>query len=157
MKRITATTGLSKRTIVDIISILLVVLFVYAAYNKLTDYETFKVQLLQSPLLTAYAPLVAWTIPTGEMLIALSLLLGLSLSKFRAMGLYSSLFIMTLFTSYIYIILHYSFYVPCSCGGILSHMSWNQHLLFNFLFIAFSLSGILLQDPGKRAINHLIE
>jgi hypothetical protein len=55
---------LPKQTIVvEIISALLVLLFMYAAVTKLLDYQTFKFQLAKSPFITQFSAIIAWTLP----------------------------------------------------------------------------------------------
>ena len=44
-----------KNGIIEIICLLYILLFVYAAVSKLLDFENFQVQLGQSPLLSAFA------------------------------------------------------------------------------------------------------
>jgi len=127
--------------VVKSISLLFIVLFVYTALSKLLDYETFALQLAQSPLLSAFAGFIAIAIPSLEIMIAILLILP----KYRIFGLYASFFIMTMFTAYIFIILNFSDFIPCSCGGALESLSWNQHLLFNGLFIGLALTAILLR------------
>ncbi len=53
---------MSKRQfiILETIRVLYILLFVYAAVNKLLDIEKFRVQIGQSPMLTDIAWLVAW-------------------------------------------------------------------------------------------------
>ena len=131
-----------KQLVIEIISSLLVLLFVYAAVSKLIDYQKFSVQLGQSPLLTAFAGWVAWIVPTVEIIISIML----AIPKFRLAGLYASFSLMVMFTSYIVAITKFSEYVPCSCGGVLQNMSWNQHLVFNLGFVLLSLTGILLYN-----------
>ncbi|MEJ0031509.1 MAG: MauE/DoxX family redox-associated membrane protein [Bacteroidota bacterium] len=41
---------------------------------------------------------------------------------------------MVMFTAYIVVITRFSEYTPCSCGGVLEKMSWDQHLVFNIGF-----------------------
>ena len=127
---------------VKVISFLFVVLFIYAATSKLLEFENFTVQLAQSPLLSAYAGIVAWLVPGLEILIALLLVLP----RFTKIGLYASFFLMVLFTTYIYIILNYADFVPCSCGGVLEKMTWQQHLVFNAVFILLAAGAIFLRD-----------
>lgn len=122
------------------IGFLFIVLFVYAAVSKLLDFKTFTVQLAQSPLLSAYAGFIAWTVPGIEILIACLLIL----ERFRTVALYASFTLMVMFTAYILIILNFSDFVPCSCGGILEKLSWTQHLIFNVIFIALAGLAILL-------------
>jgi hypothetical protein len=132
--------SMKRTTVVEIISSLLILLFMYAAVSKLLDYETFKVQLSKSPFITQFAGVTAWALPIGEIMVALAL----TFKPTRMPGLYASLFLMTMFTAYIWAMLNYSYYVPCSCGGILSKMDWNTHLWFNVGFIIISITGIFL-------------
>jgi uncharacterized membrane protein YphA (DoxX/SURF4 family) len=134
-----------KSLILDIICLLYILLFVYAAVSKLLDFENFQVQLGQSPLLSAFASWVSWSV----IIIELSIVLLLIVPQWRNFGLLASLFLMTLFTSYIFIILNYSSFVPCSCGGILEKMGWNTHLIFNVIFIVLAFLGILLKGKSK--------
>jgi uncharacterized membrane protein YphA (DoxX/SURF4 family) len=133
---------MKKNMIVEIISALLVFLFIYAALSKLLDFGKFKYQLSQSPFITNISWLVVWAIPLGELLIAISLMI----KSTRLAGLYLSYFLMLLFTGYIFIMLKYSSYLPCSCGGVLSKMSWEQHFIFNLAFTGLSLLGIVIQN-----------
>mgnify|MGYP001346109640 CR=1 FL=1 len=47
--------------------------------------------------------------------------------------------------------LHYSFYVPCSCGGVLLQMSWQQHLVFNIVASLLALAGITLSVTKPKS------
>lgn len=129
-----------RKTIVNIISVLLVVLWTYAAISKLVDYNTFKFQLGQSPLWHGYANILSIGLPCLEICVALILIS----ERTRLMGLYASFTLMLLFTGYIYYMLHYSYFIPCSCGGILGKLDWNSHLIFNIAFTLISLIAILI-------------
>ena len=128
---------------VQVISCLLILLFVYAASSKLMDYTEFRVELSKSPLLTAFSGYVAWSIPAIEIGIALLL----TFPKWRLTGLYASFTLMTLFTAYIIYILRFSPYVPCSCGGVLQHLTWRTHLIFNICFLLLAALGVLSYRP----------
>ncbi|MFD2938481.1 MauE/DoxX family redox-associated membrane protein [Flavobacterium sp.] len=136
---------------IEVISFLYVLLFVYAAISKLLDFENFQVQLGQSPLLSAFAGLFAWIVPATELFIAFLLIS----KKWRLIGLFLALCLMVMFTVYIYIILNYSSFVPCSCGGILEEMGWREHLIFNSVFIILAAAGILIL-AGMVSKGHLI-
>jgi hypothetical protein len=141
---------MKKNTIVEFISALLVFLFIYAALSKLLDFTKFKYQISQSPFITNISWLVIWTIPFGEIMISIFLMV----KRTRAAGLYLSFFLMLLFTGYIFIMLRYSSYLPCSCGGVLSIMSWKQHFIFNLAFTGLALAGIIIQSSiGSEAEN----
>lgn len=130
---------MNRRFIQAILASLLIILFVYAGLSKLLDFTTFKLQLEKSPFLASFYHLVAWIIPLFELIIAILL----SNNTTRLKGFYCSFFLMLLFTGYIYSMLHFSNYVSCSCGGVLSKMSWSQHLVFNVIFTLIALTGIL--------------
>ena len=141
-----------KRIIADIICLLFILLFVYAAVTKLLDYEKFRVQLGQSPVLTSIGSWLVWTMPAAELVIAGMLVVP----RLRLMALYAAFSLMTMFTAYIFIILTYSPFVPCSCGGILEKMGWEEHLVFNSVFVLLALTGILLlsrKQPGDVTGN----
>lgn len=129
------------RTVVIIFRYLLILLFLYAAANKLLDYQKFTVQIGQSPILIGYATFIAWFIPVIEIVIAALLFHN----KTLVIGLYASYGLMTMFTGYIVVILNFAERVPCSCGGILDKMGWHEHLIFNTVFTLFALSAVLLQ------------
>ena len=143
---------MKKNTIVEIIASLLVFLFIYAALSKLLDFNKFKYQLGQSPFITNISRIVVWVIPLSEILVSIALMI----KRTRVAGLYLSFFLMLLFTGYIFMMLHYSPYLPCSCGGILSSMSWKQHFIFNLFFTGLSLLGILVQNSNSRKFVPII-
>ena len=58
-----------QKVILELICLLYILLFVYAAVSKLLDFENFQVQLGQSPLLSAFAGWVAWIVPIVEIII----------------------------------------------------------------------------------------
>ena len=135
----------SKETIVYIICCLYILLFTYAAVSKLLDFENFQVQLRQSPLLSSIAGWVSWLVPVSEIAFSICLFFYST----RRLTLYASFVLMVMFSAYIYIILNYSDFVPCSCGGILESMDWTQHLIFNLVFVL--LAGIALILPQHRS------
>ena len=136
-----------KKIWLEIICFLLILLFSYAGLSKLFSIDNFKFQLGRSPFVTHFSGFIAWFLPSAEIIIAVLLAVG----KTRHFGLHVSFFMMLLFTGYIYAMLHYSYYIPCSCGGVLSVMSWNQHFIFNIFFSMLALTGIVLQ--AKKTSN----
>jgi len=130
---------MKRNLFIEIISFLFILLFVYAAASKLMDYEKFRLQLGKSPLLTHFAGFVAWLIPLLELVIAVML----ATPRFRSCGLYAFFSLMVMFTAYIVAITRFSDYIPCSCGGVLQNMGWNQHLVFNIFFVVLAVAGIL--------------
>ena len=116
-------------------------LFVYAAVSKLLDFETFETQLGQSPLLSAYAKPIAIGVPLLELLISFFLVFKRS----RRIALYGFFAMMVMFTTYIVIILNFTDFVPCSCGGVLEALGWTEHLIFNVCFIILALIALMIE------------
>ena len=127
---------------VDFISYFFAVLFIYAAVSKGKDFENFQIQLAQSPLLSAYAGTVSYGVIVLEVCVAILLVIP----KVRKAGLYASFGLMTAFTAYIYLILHHSDSVPCSCGGILEKMGWQEHLIFNEVCAAAAFTALMILE-----------
>lgn len=137
-----------KSNVIYVIALLYIVLFTYAAVSKILDFENFQVQLGQSPLLSVYATTVAVVVPTIEIVIAILLMFP----KYRLGAIYASSFLMFLFTIYIVMILHFTTFVPCSCGGVLEKLSWNDHLIFNLVFVLLGITAILIEKTIKHTL-----
>lgn len=136
----------SNKIIIEIISLLFVLLFLYAAVSKILDFENFQVQLGQSPLLSAYSFWISRLVPSAEILIAIALMVP----RWRMMGLLAAFNLMIMFTVYIFIILNFSSFVPCSCGGILEKMTWQTHLIFNIVFVVLAFCAFLFEYQRKE-------
>src|SRR5690606_19412237 len=65
-------------------------------------------------------------------------------NRFRMLGLYGFYGLMVMFTTYIIIILNFTSFIPCSCGGVLEKLGWTEHLIFNIAFIVLSGVAILI-------------
>jgi hypothetical protein len=129
----------------DMISGLLLLLFLYTSISKLTDNELFKNVLTASPLLKRYAGIIAWLIPSTEVAIAILLFIP----RFRIKGLIASVILIALFTIYLLYMIAFTPNLPCSCGGVIKLLTWPQHIMFNLFFIFLSLTGIILYHRTK--------
>jgi len=139
----------TKILIIEVISAFFILLFVYAALSKILDYEKFRVELGKSPLLNSFAGPLAVLVPLIEIVIALLLIVKSS----QYLALYASFTLMVIFSFYIWGILKFSSYIPCSCGGVLQNMTWNQHLIFNVCFIFFAAFAILLHPIRTKNLS----
>ena len=135
--------SLAKTT--EIISAFFILLFVYTATSKLLTHKTFLISLNKSPLLSIASGFLSWTIPAIE--IAISILLFVP--RFRRTGLLFSFSLMTLFTVYIAYMLMTSSHLPCSCGGVISKLTWQQHLWLNVFLTMLAASAIYLSNRLK--------
>ncbi|WP_339610462.1 MauE/DoxX family redox-associated membrane protein [uncultured Planktosalinus sp.] len=138
-----------KKYLVDLFIFLFILLFVYAAVSKLVDYETFENQLGQSPLLSAFA---GWVAP-GVIIIELLIALLLIFERTRLFALFGFYSMMVLFTTYIIIILNFTDFIPCSCGGVLEQLGWTEHLVFNVGFMGLAVVGIIVENKRMRLLR----
>jgi putative oxidoreductase len=140
---------MKSKTAIDLFSFLLILLYIYTAVSKLSDFTLFKRQMYAQTLPHWFATFLIWTLPELEILTAFLLLF----KRTKVFGYSISFFLMTLFTGYILLVLlNYFGRVPCSCGGVIKALGWKMHLLFNFLFLLLSLTGILIIRKERRLI-----
>jgi putative oxidoreductase len=144
---------MKKISFTDFISILLVLLFVYTATSKILDYDRFVFQMKHTPapLMHFAAGTLGWIIPAIEIGLVLVLLLGIFRPDIQSMALFCSLLLLTAFEIYIALMLGSGLNLPCSCGGIVSAMSWKQHLFFNAFVIGLISLAINLKNKSKGA------
>ena len=129
-----------RNTIVDIIVYLFIALFVYTASSKLMTMTDFQIILSRSPLTGPYSVIISWGVPIGESFTAALLLIpGL-----RRTGLILSLATMVSFTAFLLYGVLSGSTLPCHCGGVISSMSWTQHIFFNTGFILLAVTGLFL-------------
>lgn len=131
-----------KRSIlIEIVCSLLILLFLYTGISKWLDFDLFIKDMNNQPFPNWITPVLVWTIPPLEVLIAIGLMFG----KTRLSALYASVVLMLAFTIYAAAVLLHAFkYVPCSCGGIIRKLTWSQHIYFNVFFLGISLLGVIL-------------
>lgn len=132
------TNKMKKLPVVQITSSLLILLFAYTAISKLFIYRAFTRTLSESPLIHNGADTIAWLLPATELIVVLLLFF----EGTRRVGMYASLLLLVLFTLYLLYMVLFVADLPCSCGGVLSKMSWQQHVFFNLFFIVVNLIGI---------------
>lgn len=140
----------TKDIFVQLVVLLHILLFTYAAVSKFLDFENFRIQLGQSPLLTEFASYVAFGVP----IIEITIVIMLTWPQWRLTGLFYSFVLMVMFTAYIFTILNFSDRVPCSCGGILEKLGWQEHLVFNLIFVMLELLAITFYEPPQAHWLH---
>jgi len=139
--KIMSLSWVKRRMLVEIVSLFFVILFLYTGISKLLDFDVFKGQLEESPVLEKVAPMIAWGLPITEF--AVSILLFFP--KYRLKGLYATFALMIGFTLYVIALLATSTELPCSCGGIIEELSWPGHLIFNGTLTLLAFTSIVLQ------------
>ena len=131
-----------RQVMLECISALLILLFLYASVSKFLDFKTFIKEMNNQPLPNSWTPFLVYFIPCSEILLSVALIF----ERTRLLGLYGSLVLMGLFTIYaILILVHVFSYVPCSCGGVIKRLTWRQHLILNLFFVTLSVVGVIAQ------------
>ena len=140
-----------RQVMLECISALLILLFLYASVSKFLDFKTFIKEMNNQPLPNSWTPFLVWFIPCSEILFSLALIF----ERTRLLGLYGSLVLMGLFTIYATLILLHVFpYVPCSCGGVIKRLTWKQHLVLNLFFVTLSIVGVIAQR--KKSFHSIV-
>lgn len=132
----------TQQNITLIITGILILVFTYTALSKLLAFDAFRSQMLSQPLPSFLTENLIWALPAVELLVAGFLVF----SKTRIIGYYFSIALMILFTGYTALMtLDVFAHVPCSCGGIIESLSWEQHLFLNVVLLFLALAGLYLK------------
>lgn len=136
----------------EISALLLAFLFLYSGIAKLYDWKATKLAMFNQVIPEwSVLPLI-YILPFLEILLAVLLLFP----SLRFWGFLGSAILLSVFTGYVvYVWLGFADRVPCSCGGIISSMSWGQHVIFNFSFLLICLAGWGIREKiNKTQVSH---
>ena len=120
-----------RSVVVEVICWLYFGLFVYAAFDKLFQFDKFVVNMGQSGMLTPYASVLGWAVPAVEIVLALVLVLN----WYRLLGLYMAFSLMTMFTTYIFIVRYVMDNELCGFGTAIEKLGWGGHFVLNIFFV----------------------
>lgn len=114
-----------------------VVLLSYAGISKFIEGNSLYIALINAPLYLnkPAADLLKWWIPIIEILLAISI----SFKTTRRIGYLSIALLFILLSLYAGWITWFLPNKPCSCGGLISLLSWKQHVVFNLINLILSL------------------
>ena len=135
-------THMKKKWILEIITALLIFLFLYASFSKYANFQAYRRSMHNQPFLGWFAEFLIWIIPPAEIITVIAL----AKERTRLWGIYIFLMLMTMFTVYIAAVLMHLFGdIPCSCGGIIQRLTWGQHLAFNIFFMLLGIIALKIQ------------
>jgi putative oxidoreductase len=138
---------MKKQILLETAVTLLVMMFLYASFSKYFDFSEFQRAMHKQPFPGWFNTVLTIIIPPAEILISILLMM----EKTRKRGLWGAAILMTLFTLYISAVLLRVFpRVPCSCGGIIKRLNWQQHLVFNLFFLGLAITGLFHQHKMTR-------
>jgi len=127
-----------RKFLIEAISALFILLFAYTALNKSFNINGTAIVIKRTTFLKDLSEGIAWGIVALEYLISIFLLIP----SLRKVGLYGSVLLMATFTVYISAMLISKSKLPCSCGGVISSLSWTQHLILNILLTLLAILGV---------------
>ncbi len=131
---------MNRALVVRGISYFFIILFLYTSINKIVDHSSVKEAIEAVPLLRPISTLVAILLPFSEIIASICLFFDGT----RRIGLRVSLILSLIFSAYVAYVLSLQTSVPCSCGGVISMLSWNAHLFLNLLLVALATIAIYL-------------
>lgn len=136
-----------REVFVVLVSLLLILLFAYTGLTKLLEGNMFYDTIRNSPIFggETIAAIAAIVIPVSEIVVALLIVWR----RTRLLGLYAALVLMLIFAGYTVALLFFAPSLPCSCGGIVSLLSWKQHLMLVLVFLFLILLSIIGLKPVK--------
>lgn len=135
--------------LIESIASLFILLFIYTALSKWLDFQDFVGQMNNQPFDNSYTPLLVWSIPSIELIVAVMLMFNAT----RRIGFFAATAMMLVFTVYVGLVtFHFYERVPCSCGGVIRNFTWPQHFIFNIFFLVIGLIGMVLHNREKRRL-----
>lgn len=129
--------------LIIIVSILLIILWLYSALTKLGDFKKFKQSMLSQIFPKWMSRVLVYTLPLVELSIAILLLFPHT----RLIGMYTSLLLMLSFTLYVGgAVYHIYGNYPCACGGLFTKLGWSKHFHLNIGLTLLALIGVILME-----------
>ena len=139
------------KVLTEIIRAALILLFCYTAVNKWLSYDDFLYQLRRSPFLPVGYRFLSFALPLTEIIICVLLLF----TRMVRIGFLLSALLLVLFTIYITAMLLFANHVPCACGGFISSLSWQQHIILNSSLALLAMVGYRLQKTTGQQTYHI--
>lgn len=141
MLRTNARSTMNPHPFIILISGLLIILWAYAAYSKLSDLNNFKHAMMTQVFPKWISRILIYLVPLSEIIIIVLLLI----TNTRLIGMYASLFMMVAFTIYVGgAVFELYDRRPCACGGLFARLGWEKHLKVNIVLTLIAVVGVLL-------------
>lgn len=130
----------------EAVSLILAFVFAYTAIAKVYDWNATKLAMYNQVIPDWSKDLLLYGIPMMEVVVALMLFIP----RWRYRGFLVSLMLMLAFTGYVaWIWFGLAGRVPCSCGGIISSLTWGEHLVLNLGLTGLSVWGVGCIGVGR--------
>lgn len=123
-----------------------ILLWGYAASIKLLNWEQSRREMHLQPFPDWMGDILFWLVPLVELVLVYLLIHQHTVKR----GIQLSVITLSVFTAYLLLAVGKAFgKIPCACGGILSHMGYREHIVFNLLFIAVGIITLVLAPYGR--------
>jgi hypothetical protein len=122
---------------------LMIILWAYTAFSKIFNFHKFKQAMVTQVFPRWMGKILMYVLPIIEFAIVALLLFP----QTRLIGMYSSLFLMILFTLYVGgAVFHIYDRHPCACGGLFARLGWSKHFKVNIVLTLVALVGVILME-----------
>lgn len=138
------------RVLILLVTFCLLAMWVPIFIDKVMGFPEYRSSMMRQRLPNWSREILVYVVPALE---ATTVFLLIRAST-RHYGFLLSFVLMALFTGYIGTALMGNGPLPCSCGSVISGMSWRVHLYFNLLFLLISGCGLFLQWKLHQAVSN---
>jgi len=122
---------------------LLIFLWAYSSFSKLIELKKFHHALMTQVFPRWVGKILLYVLPISEIALVALLLIP----QTRLIGMYSSMFMMALFTLYVGgAVFHIYERHPCACGGLFGRLGWHKHFKVNIMLTLIALVGVILME-----------
>lgn len=136
-----------KFVIKDVFQWILFLFWVLIASSKLVNFQDFRLEMLNQVFPREWVWFLLVFIPLTSLVAAWLVFRDQTLKA----GFILSTILMVLYTGYVGLVLMRFFdRVPCSCGGVIKDLSWEEHFYFNLIFTAVAVIGWILTLNERR-------
>jgi hypothetical protein len=136
----------TKAAFINFVASLFIFLFTYTAISKLASFASFRYNIGRSPFIGEYSTWIVVMLPALELAVAIFLFFP----KTRLSGLYASFGLIGVFSLYVGYALLSGLKLPCSCGGIIQSMNWQQHFWVNVVLTLLVALAIQLKVKSSQ-------
>lgn len=137
--------------VVQVITYMLLCLWIVVASRKLFDYSAFRQAMLDQPFEDKYGIVLSYLLPVIQLGTGLLFIF----EKTKRYGFLLTILLMIAFSWYIVLVLKRTWgFIPCYCT-LEFPADWKGHLWINGIIAVFAITGLLLDSLRKRAKTYV--
>jgi hypothetical protein len=133
----------TRKIIVEIICFTLMMNFFYDGIYKMAYWQNFGVWMYYAPLLDSVSGVLKYSIPIGEIILAVSFFLP----RFRKWALYASIGALLIFVFWIMTVSLFTHRLFWPFQALWAKPNWIEKMLFSLAFCWLSFVALILQRP----------